>query len=341
MLLPPNHPPLSLLHLLFHLLLRSDEAQRKEEEEFAFPAPSSPAKDSGKREGRPDDLEKAKKRKKNETENEKEEDPAPPLTVVCSYRMLECPRGGCSKQYKEEAVLRWHLSHSHPEYITTSGTVEREQEERKRRARARREVKAEEMVGGAPTADKVPKTTESVKLAGTPLRPAAGTPKTPRLPGQLPAGLIAKSKVPEAEAGPSQPPTNPLLEEVKWRGADVASLGPPSPPAIQEKPPASSSQARLATLASVTVTVKESDQRPKCPRCEKELKIGRDADSRNHVLSHVMLQMSRHLPDDQPFSCPRCKKPHRDKVAVARHLAFYHWEVFDITDITPDELVFS
>merc|ERR1719400_1020239 len=59
--------------------------------------------------------------------------------------MLECPRKDCSKQYKEEEGLKWHLSHSHPEFIDGNGqikdtaTVEREQEERKRRAQAGRE----------------------------------------------------------------------------------------------------------------------------------------------------------------------------------------------------------
>ena len=79
-----------------------------------------------------------------------------------SYTMLECPRKDCSKQYKEEEGLKWHLSHSHPEYIDANGqikdtaTVEREQEERKRRARARREGKAEERANAAAASSSAP-----------------------------------------------------------------------------------------------------------------------------------------------------------------------------------------
>ena len=274
----------------------SSSSSSSKEDEFNFPAPSSPAKDSsGKRKGRPDDLEEAKKRKRNagsdledqeektepEEEEEKEEttDPPPPpppmkrepRPVVYSYTMLECPRKDCSKQYKEEEGLKWHLSHSHPEYIDANGqikdtgTVEREQEERKRRARARREGKAEERANAAAASSsssstplpKTPKLEAGIGKVATPSRPSpkpatSSTPHTPaRLPGQLPAGLIAKSKsVSEASSSmavsspsvthSSPSVAHPQLEEVKRRGGEVNSPGPGSPLASQEKPPANS-----------------------------------------------------------------------------------------------------
>jgi hypothetical protein len=46
-----------------------------------------------------------------------------PSAVVFSYKMLECPRKDCSKQYKHDEGLKWHLSHSHPEYIGPDGEV--------------------------------------------------------------------------------------------------------------------------------------------------------------------------------------------------------------------------
>ena len=189
-----------------------------------------------------------------------------PRPVVYSYTMLECPRKDCSKQYKEEEGLKWHLSHSHPEYIDANGqikdtaTVEREQEERKRRARARREGKAEERANAAAASSssaplpKTPKLEAGVGKVATPSRPspkpATSTPHTPaRLPGQLPAGLIAKSKVSESSSVTVSSPSvahsspsvaHPQLEEVKRRGGEVNSPGPGSPLASQEKPPANS-----------------------------------------------------------------------------------------------------
>jgi len=273
--------------------LRSSKAKKgkggkgNKEEEFNFPAPSSPAKDSGKRKGRPDEVEEAKKRKRNagsdqeeaeKTEPEEEDDkeeatppPPPPVKreprpVVYSYTMLECPRKDCSKQYKEEEGLKWHLSHSHPEFIDGNGqikdtaTVEREQEERKRRARARREGKAEERAAAASSSSaplpKTPKLDASVGKTPTPSRPSpkpalTNAQHTPaRLPGQLPAGLIAKSKVSESSTVtvsspsvtlPSPSVAHPQLEEVKRRGGEgTNSPGPASPMASQEKPPANS-----------------------------------------------------------------------------------------------------
>jgi len=139
-------------------------------DEFNFPAPSSPAKDSGKRKGRPDDVDESKKRKRtgsesdpdnsgDAAENDDTGDDTPPVSsvtkrepkpVVYSYKMLECPRRDCNKQYKHDEGLRWHLSHSHPEFIDSNGdikdaaTVEREEQERRRKARLLKEERKRE-----------------------------------------------------------------------------------------------------------------------------------------------------------------------------------------------------
>lgn len=140
------------------------------EDEFNFPAPSSPAKDSGKRKGRPEsEGEDNKKRKRTgsesddansgeaDTEEQPEETPPPPppkrepKPVVYSYKMLECPRKDCNKQYKHDEGLKWHLSHSHPEYIDSNGEikdaaqVEKEEQERKRKSRLNKEERRKEI----------------------------------------------------------------------------------------------------------------------------------------------------------------------------------------------------
>jgi hypothetical protein len=128
-------------------------------DEFAFPAPSSPAKDGGKRKKEAADGPESggggdgKKRKRTSSDSDESsssaaatpEDVKPPLAtaagtssetatvvpkrepkpsaVVFSYKMLECPRKDCSKQYKHDEGLKWHLSHSHPEYIGPDGEV--------------------------------------------------------------------------------------------------------------------------------------------------------------------------------------------------------------------------
>ena len=141
------------------------------EDEFNFPAPASP-KEGGKRkkEADPNAAEDSKKRKRTSSDSDEaaggggpeEEELKPPLPVpikrepkpvVYSYTMLECPRKDCNKQYKAEDGLKWHVSHSHPEFIGADGEirdsadVEREEQERKeeqeRRRRAARQEKEE------------------------------------------------------------------------------------------------------------------------------------------------------------------------------------------------------
>ena len=236
--------------------LRSSKAKGKGKngknsgDEFNFPAPSSPAKDSGKRKGRPDDSDENKKRKRTGSESDddtidndetSDDSPAPSVQarreakpVVYSYRMLECPRKECSKQYKAEEGLRWHLSHSHPEYIDANGdirdaaTVEKEEQERRRRARLLKEERKREnksdngSAAGDARSDKTAgqppsklakldqenkSSRDSPRPVTTPVsssdisRPAPAAAASSRLPGHLPPGLIAphlnKPKEPE------------------------------------------------------------------------------------------------------------------------------------------------
>ncbi len=112
-------------------------------DEFAFPAPSSPAKDGKRKKEATDQQEDGKKRKRTSSDSDESSSAAPedikpssvatasatvvpkrePKPVVFSYKMLECPRKDCNKQYKHDEGLKWHLSHSHPEYIGPDGEV--------------------------------------------------------------------------------------------------------------------------------------------------------------------------------------------------------------------------
>ena len=114
-------------------------------DEFAFPAPSSPAKDGKRKKDATDQQEDGKKRKRTSSDSDESsstpEDIKPAVAtttaaaatvvpkrepkqpVTFSYKMRECPRKDCSKQYKHDEGLKWHLSHSHPEYIGPDGEV--------------------------------------------------------------------------------------------------------------------------------------------------------------------------------------------------------------------------
>ena len=293
-------------------------------DEFNFPAPSSPAKDSGKRKGRPDDLgDESKKRKRtgsesdpdnsgdnggeNDTDNDADAPTASivpkrePKQVVYSYKMLECPRKDCNKQYKHDEGLRWHLSHSHPEFIDSNGdikdaaTVEKEEQERRRKARMLKEERRKDKEngggggeankdshkpagGGLPPSkvakldsDKTHRDTGSPKLvssqtkpvtegpppagaavgghhppvaaAAAGIKPAVGghpPPAGQRLPGQLPAGLIAPNLKSQDRPQPVKPAevATALLDDLKKR--QETSQSPRLPPLEQEKPPANS-----------------------------------------------------------------------------------------------------
>ena len=232
-----------------------------------FPAVSSPAKDSGKRKGRPDDTDESKKRKRTgsesdpdnsgeATENDEASDDAPaanvvtkrePKPVVYSYKMLECPRRDCNKQYKHDEGLRWHLSHSHPEFIDSNGdikdaaTVEKEEQERRRRARMLKEERRREQhkndssdKGGLPPS-KVAKLDDKSRDSGSP-KPKSSVPVSkPSVSVPVTAAPVVSGPRPSTN-GPAAPGSP---AGVKPPPAAAAAVGPvPAGPRLPGQLPA-------------------------------------------------------------------------------------------------------
>jgi len=107
---------------------------------------------------------------------------------------------------------------------------------------------------------------------------------------------------------------------------------------------------KMSTKEQPTKTRETKKRKPhvsnvKCPRCDKVFSHGRGSavvrHAKNHLLTHVMDQMAPHLPSSKPYTCSRCGNKHRDRNTLARHLAFVHKAIHELTDITPEELDFS
>merc|ERR1719447_2680908 len=64
---------------------------------------------------------------------------------------------------------------------------------------------------------------------------------------------------------------------------------------------------------------------PRCPKC------GQICKDKNGLRNHV-------LPSSAPFSCPECGKGWRDKFSLARHYAYSHNMIYELTDVTPEML---
>ena len=79
-----------------------------------------------------------------------------------------------------------------------------------------------------------------------------------------------------------------------------------------------------------------------CPKCGKRYRIGghkaRLGSARIHVLSHYYQVFFNVLPDRKPFPCPICAKVHRDRITLTRHYALGHKKVFEMTDLTREDL---
>ena len=198
-------------------------AAAAQEEEFNFPAPASPAKDQVKRK-KEAECDESKKRKRTSSDSDgdsstppQEEEVKPvlpikkePKPLSYSYTMLACPRKECSKQYKHDDGLKWHVSHSHPEFIGADGEirdsseVEKEEQERKRKNRSRedkkerekKEIKQENVEKGTPA--KQPK-----------LDDKAATPSTPATDRQKPP-LSTPQRTPSTPMTPSNPAKPPI-----------------------------------------------------------------------------------------------------------------------------------
>jgi len=254
-----------------------------QEEEFNFPAPASPAKDQAKRK-KEADCDESKKRKRTSSDSDDastptEEEIKPvvpvkkePKPVSYSYTLLSCPRKECGKKYKEDEGLKWHVSHSHPEFIGANGEirdsaeVEREEQDRKRKARSREEKKEREKKeakdnGEKGTPAKQPKLDDKASAPApdkqktapptlstpqrTPSNPPPKTPvySTPVNNGRLPDSaddLRQKGKLIATADSPV------MLSQTVPPSAHILSNPPPllstpvAPPVEREKPPAPS-----------------------------------------------------------------------------------------------------
>ena len=75
-----------------------------------------------------------------------------------------------------------------------------------------------------------------------------------------------------------------------------------------------------------------------CPRTF-SVKDGHE-NFRNHVLSHYYKIFHPHLPSSKPYKCPLCQKPNRDKATLVRHYAFGHQKLYELTEVTPQDLYY-
>jgi len=73
-----------------------------------------------------------------------------------------------------------------------------------------------------------------------------------------------------------------------------------------------------------------------CPKCDR--KFRERWDMRTHALSHYKHLFYPLLPDKKPFICPVCQKIWSQKQDLMRHYALGHKMVFQLTDLTPEDL---
>lgn len=81
---------------------------------------------------------------------------------------------------------------------------------------------------------------------------------------------------------------------------------------------------------------------PRCFKCDVTCKDA--ANLRNHVLSHFYKVFYDVLPKMKPLTCPEpgCDvPPARDRITLARHYAFCHRKIFEMTEVTPEQLQFT
>jgi len=77
-----------------------------------------------------------------------------------------------------------------------------------------------------------------------------------------------------------------------------------------------------------------------CPKCGLKFKYKRSShESLNrHILSHYYKVFFDVLPRCKPFPCPICGKFNRDRFTLVRHYAFTHKMVYELTDLSPEDL---
>jgi len=83
----------------------------------------------------------------------------------------------------------------------------------------------------------------------------------------------------------------------------------------------------------------DNENGPQCFKCGQICKD--NSNLRNHILSHYYRIFDPLLPKSKPFPCPVCEKPSRDKITMIRHFAFTHQKLFELTEVTPADLLTS
>merc|ERR1719186_1202501 len=75
---------------------------------------------------------------------------------------------------------------------------------------------------------------------------------------------------------------------------------------------------------------------PECPKCGQVCKDY--SNLKNHVLSHYYKMFYMVLPHCKPFPCPISGHCNRDRITMVRHYAFTHKKIFEMTDVTVQDL---
>jgi len=111
-----------------------------------------------------------------------------------------------------------------------------------------------------------------------------------------------------------------------------------NPDSTTESPNAGPTTPKLKKSTKMgSVQIHDNFSGPVCFKCSAVCKD--NSNYKNHILSHYYREFDPHIPQVKPFECPICTKPSRDKITLIRHYAFTHQKMFELTDITPEQLV--
>ena len=107
---------------------------------------------------------------------------------------------------------------------------------------------------------------------------------------------------------------------------------------IKEETKKSSSMS-LGFATQGTVKAHDNEGGPECFKCGQVCKD--NSNLKNHVLSHYYQVFYEVLPDSKPYPCPLCESTSRDRITLVRHYAFTHKKLFEMTDISPEDIAGS
>ena len=105
-------------------------------------------------------------------------------------------------------------------------------------------------------------------------------------------------------------------------------------PKPKKEPEVSGTPKGLTKMGSVQSH--DNTEGPECPKCGQVCKD--NSNLKNHVLSHYYQVFYDVLPVAKPFPCPICGNCSRDKITMVRHYAFTHKKLFEMTDVTTEDL---